>query len=98
MRDEFDVDDTPFPKPRFTEGELLTLRILLVVTISALIVLLICGCKFAVISKDDINAFHTNFKVYRKYVVPVGEPEKVNRLGDNLEKVLEGWKGGCDAE
>ena len=61
-------------------------------------ILFLSGCGFALISKADINQFHGDFKVYRKYTEPTQENEQVEQLGDNLEKVLRGWKGESDAK
>ena len=73
---------------------------ILIAAFILLFILLIslCSCQFALIHKDDIGTFHKDFKVYRKYVIPTEEPEKVNQLGDNLEKTLEGWEGDWDAK
>ncbi len=64
--------------------------------LSLLAILLLCGCEYAFIHKGDIHEFHQCLRTYRAGVQPISEPEKVNRLGDNLEKILNAWKGECD--
>ena len=93
-----DMNDSKIPDHRFTKRELFVLKALFAILTALLIVLICTGCGFALISKTDIGTFHDDFKTYRKYVAPTEEPEKVNLLGDNLEKVLEGWKGESNAK
>lgn len=59
------------------------------------VLLSLCSCSFALISRADIAEYHGLFQTYRAHVVPAVEEyaEKVGRLGDNLERILDGWEG-----
>lgn len=62
------------------------------------LLVVVCGCRYAIIHKRDIHEFHQCFQTYRAHVEPIDEPGKVDKLGDRLERILTLWKEGYNAE